>query len=54
MRPFCTDTEYSELENLTEKFCRNVGPRLQRYLIIKSVLSVNYVSDWWEEFVYLR
>lgn len=52
-----------------DQFIRTVGPRLQRYLVVKSWLSVNYVSDlcyccddqeclqvtdWWEEFVYLR
>lgn len=54
MRPLCTDEEYTELTELTEKFRRGIGRRLQRYLIIKSYLSVNYVSDWWEEFIYLR
>ena len=27
---------------------------MQRYLILKSWISSNYVSDWWEEYVYLR
>lgn len=39
---------------LSEKFRRGLGSRLQRYLYIKSHLSINYVTDWWEEFVYLR
>uniref|UniRef100_A0AC34R328 Carnitine O-palmitoyltransferase n=1 Tax=Panagrolaimus sp. JU765 TaxID=591449 RepID=A0AC34R328_9BILA len=46
--------EYRELEDLSEKFRKGIGRRLQRYLIIKSYLSANYVTDWWEEFVYLR
>lgn len=54
MRPVCTDEEYKELVDLTDKFRRGIGRRLQRYLVIKSFLSINYVTDWWEEFVYLR
>uniref|UniRef100_A0A0N5A3Y6 carnitine O-palmitoyltransferase n=1 Tax=Parastrongyloides trichosuri TaxID=131310 RepID=A0A0N5A3Y6_PARTI len=54
IRPFTTDDEYNEMVLLTEKFRKGLGRRLQRYLIIKSWLSVNYVSDWWEEFVYMR
>ncbi|CEF71155.1 LD31742p [Strongyloides ratti] len=54
IRPFTTDEEYDEMVILTDKFRKGLGRRLQRYLIIKSWLSVNYVSDWWEEFVYMR
>lgn len=54
MRPVCTDKEYDELVQLTEEFRNGVGRHLQWYLIIKSFLSINYVGDWWEEFVYLR
>ncbi|CAG9533273.1 unnamed protein product [Cercopithifilaria johnstoni] len=54
MRPVCTDKEYDELVQLTKEFRNGVGRHLQWYLIIKSFLSINYVSDWWEEFVYLR
>lgn len=54
MRPICSDEEYSELVVLTDKFRLGIGRRLQRYLLIKRILSVNYVTDWWEEFVYLR
>uniref|UniRef100_A0A915B095 carnitine O-palmitoyltransferase n=1 Tax=Parascaris univalens TaxID=6257 RepID=A0A915B095_PARUN len=54
MRPLCSDEEYNELVELTDKFCKGIGRRLQRYLVIKWILSINYVTDWWEEFVYLR
>ncbi|EFO22446.2 hypothetical protein LOAG_06041 [Loa loa] len=54
MRPICTDKEYEELVQLTEEFRIGVGRHLQWYLIIKSFFSINYVSEWWEEFVYLR
>uniref|UniRef100_A0A7E4VSQ6 carnitine O-palmitoyltransferase n=1 Tax=Panagrellus redivivus TaxID=6233 RepID=A0A7E4VSQ6_PANRE len=54
MKPITSEAEYNELVELTEKFRKGLGRRLQRYLVIKSWLSVNYVTDWWEEFVYLR
>mmetsp|Transcript_4768 Transcript_4768/g.11175 ORF Transcript_4768/g.11175 Transcript_4768/m.11175 type:complete len:838 (-) Transcript_4768:226-2739(-) len=36
------------------RFAANEAPRLQRYLVLKSWFSGNYVSDWWEKYVYLR
>lgn len=35
-------------------FLANEGPRLQWYLNLKSWISPNYVTDWWEKYVYLR
>jgi carnitine O-palmitoyltransferase 1 len=52
MRPILNDEEFDELTILSEKFQKGLGPRLQRYLFIKSMLSSNYVSDWWEKYVY--
>jgi hypothetical protein len=37
-----------------EDFAQNQGFWLQILLIIKSWLVPNYVTDWWERFVYLR
>jgi len=54
IRPITTDEEYEEYVQATERFRKGIGRRLQRYLYIKSFLSINYVTDWWEEFVYLR
>ncbi len=48
------DDNYSRIEGLAQDFQKNLGKRLQRYLILKSWVSSNYVSDWWEEYVYLR
>lgn len=39
---------------LAKEFETTLGLRLQMYLILKSWWSTNYVSDWWEEYVYLR
>lgn len=54
MKPILSEEEYKELEFLSERFRKGVGRRLQRYLILKSWMSTNYVTDWWEEFVYMR
>ena len=37
-----------------EEFEKGIAVKLQRFLILKSWWSSNYVSDWWEEYVYLR
>lgn len=42
------------MEKLANEFENGIGVKLQRYLILKSWWSTNYVSDWWEEYVYLR
>lgn len=42
------------MEKLATEFENGIGKKLQRYLILKSWWSTNYVSDWWEEYVYLR
>lgn len=42
------------MENLAKDFESTLASKLQRYLLLKSWWSTNYVSDWWEEYVYLR
>lgn len=53
-RAILDDNEFKKMQNLAKDFEQTIGPKLQRYLILKSWWSTNYVSDWWEEFVYLR
>lgn len=53
-RPLLDDTNYARMERLAAEFEKGIGVKLQRYLILKSWWSSNYVSDWWEEYVYLR
>jgi carnitine O-palmitoyltransferase 1 len=48
------DDNYSRIESQAKEFQKTIGKRLQRYLVLKSWISSNYVSDWWEEYVYLR
>jgi carnitine O-palmitoyltransferase 1 len=54
VRALLDDTEYGEMIELSHEFETSIAPRLQRYLNLKWFWSDNYVSDWWEEFVYLR
>ena len=53
-RPLNNDEQYSRLRQLAEDFEKGLGRRLQRYLWLKWIWSNNYVSDWWEKYVYLR
>ncbi|CAF1988912.1 unnamed protein product [Rotaria magnacalcarata] len=54
VRPLYDDAEYQRMEKLAEEFKQTIGKRLQRYLWLKWFISTNYVSDWWEKFIYLR
>ena len=54
IRPLYSDEEFARIEKQAIEFQNGIGPRLQRYLTFKSLISSNYVSDWWEEYVYLR
>ncbi|XP_026168064.1 carnitine O-palmitoyltransferase 1, liver isoform isoform X1 [Mastacembelus armatus] len=54
VRPLMDDEQYERMKGLTEDFKKNLGPRLQWYLKLKSWWASNYVSDWWEEYIYLR
>lgn len=54
IRPLLDDDNYNRMEELAKDFERTIGQKLQRYLMLKSWWSTNYVSDWWEEYVYLR
>ena len=54
MKPLLDEESYNRISASAQEFQKGVGRRLQRYLIFKSWISSNYVSDWWEEYVYLR
>ncbi|XP_066509213.1 carnitine O-palmitoyltransferase 1, liver isoform-like isoform X1 [Hoplias malabaricus] len=54
VRPLLDDKEYKRMEELALDFQKNLGPKLQWYLKLKSLWATNYVSDWWEEYIYLR
>lgn len=54
VRPLQDDDNYERLVRLAAEFESGIAIKLQRYLWLKSWWSTNYVSDWWEEYVYLR
>lgn len=54
VKPLLDDATYDKFKREAEEFENGIGKKLQRYLVLKSWWSTNYVSDWWEEYVYLR
>ncbi|XP_058238110.1 carnitine palmitoyltransferase 1Aa (liver) isoform X1 [Hemibagrus wyckioides] len=54
VRPLLDDEEYKKMEVLASDFQKTLAPKLQWYLKLKSLWATNYVSDWWEEYIYLR
>ncbi|XP_074489370.1 carnitine O-palmitoyltransferase 1, muscle isoform [Sebastes fasciatus] len=46
--------QYKHMEMLANDFKDSKAAQLQRCLILKSWWETNYVSDWWEEYIYLR
>jgi carnitine O-palmitoyltransferase 1 len=55
IKPLCsTEQHYKDIEKKAHEFKNGIGKKLQMYLHLKSWMSTNYVSDWWEEYVYLR
>ncbi|KAK7891731.1 hypothetical protein WMY93_023694 [Mugilogobius chulae] len=54
VRPLMEDEQFERMKGLAKDFEKNLGPRLQWYLKLKSWWASNYVSDWWEEYIYLR
>lgn len=55
IKPLCSsEDQYKDIERKAIEFQNGIGKKLQLYLHLKAWLSTNYVSDWWEEYVYLR
>ncbi|XP_051543121.1 carnitine O-palmitoyltransferase 1, liver isoform isoform X3 [Myxocyprinus asiaticus] len=53
-RPLMSNAEYERMVTLAKDFESSLGNRLQWYLKLKAMWASNYVSDWWEEYIYLR
>lgn len=47
VRPLLDDSEYEKARKKTEEFENGIGKKLQRYVVLKSWWSSNYVSDWY-------
>eukprot|EP00049_Salpingoeca_infusionum_P017781 m.354327 g.354327 ORF g.354327 m.354327 type:complete len:789 (+) comp16984_c0_seq1:187-2553(+) len=53
MRPLLDDAQYDRICRLAEEFQHQEGRGFQRWLKLKSWFFPNYVTDWWETYVYL-
>ncbi|KAL8560156.1 hypothetical protein ACOMHN_021651 [Nucella lapillus] len=54
VHPLMDEERYGRMDKLAQDFGSGLGRKLQRYLILKSWWATNYVTDWWEQYVYLR
>ena len=55
VRPVMNDEKYQQAEEEANQFLKSgVASQLQSFLWRKSLISRNYVTDWWIQFVYLR
>ncbi|XP_051512130.1 carnitine O-palmitoyltransferase 1, liver isoform-like [Myxocyprinus asiaticus] len=54
VRPLLDDEQYKQMETVANDFKKDPAPKFQKYLVLKSWWATNYVSDWWEEYIYLR
>jgi len=54
VKPLLSPEEYKKMEDLVAGFLKKEGRKLQFFLVLKSWFADNYVSDWWEKYVYLR
>eukprot|EP00164_Ancoracysta_twista_P002189 GFYU01002889.1.p1 GENE.GFYU01002889.1~~GFYU01002889.1.p1 ORF type:complete len:783 (-),score=246.37 GFYU01002889.1:209-2557(-) len=54
LEPILSSKELEETKAKALQFQKNEGPKLQRYLWLKWLLTPNYVSDWWLTYVYLK
>ncbi|XP_053567657.1 LOW QUALITY PROTEIN: carnitine O-palmitoyltransferase 1, liver isoform-like [Bombina bombina] len=53
-KPLMDDEEFKRMAALAKDFEIKMALKLQWYLKLKSWWASNYVSDWWEEYIYLR
>ncbi|XP_069621599.1 carnitine O-palmitoyltransferase 1, muscle isoform [Ranitomeya imitator] len=54
VQPLLSKEKFNRMKELSEEFQKDLGRKLQKYLHLKSWWATNYVSDWWEEYIYLR
>ncbi|XP_044540722.1 carnitine O-palmitoyltransferase 1, brain isoform-like, partial [Gracilinanus agilis] len=53
VRPLLSDEDFRARSVQAHAFLQAEAPRLQAVLGLKAWCSANYVSDWWQEYVYL-
>ncbi|XP_071941024.1 carnitine O-palmitoyltransferase 1, liver isoform-like [Antedon mediterranea] len=53
VKPVLSKEEYEQLKEEGKEFTKTLGTSLQFLLNLKAWWSPNFVSDWWEKYVYL-
>jgi len=53
LKPILEKEEYEQMELDAREFLSKLGPKLQWILQLKSWWAPNYMTDWWEKYVYL-
>lgn len=53
VKPVLSEKDYKEMEELAKDFEKNLGPKLQFILRLRSWFKGNYHTEWWEKYVYL-
>ncbi|KJE92824.1 carnitine O-acyltransferase, variant [Capsaspora owczarzaki ATCC 30864] len=54
VEPLLSSEEFASVKKNAQDFVNTTGPAFQRLLLLKSWMADNYVTDWWEKYVYLR
>ena len=53
VKPLMSEDDYNKAVDMAREFSHGVGNKLQNYLKFKRLITQNWVTDWWEEYVYL-
>lgn len=53
VEPILVPDEFAKVKAMSESFLSREGPRLNQYLKIRSFILNNYVTPWFERYVYL-
>ncbi|XP_019849708.1 PREDICTED: carnitine O-palmitoyltransferase 1, muscle isoform-like isoform X1 [Amphimedon queenslandica] len=54
VQPLLTDEQFRKTEKVVNDFKAKEGRKLQMYLTLRSWTHRNWLSQWWEEFIYFR
>ena len=54
VRPLLDDESHQKVVEQAKEFENGIAKKLQLCLVLKSWWKSNYVSDWWEKYIYLR
>lgn len=49
VKPLLNEIQFERVQLQARVFLAQEGPKLQRYLWFKWLISPNYVTDWWEK-----